>query len=75
MELTKAFLKALILAYVVFKYVVEEIGEPVENYQPWTADHFPVTCLYPGSNLGSSDDKRVLPLHYLGPNMHHLHVI
>ena len=48
------FLMELVLAYVVLS-----CEEPEENHQPWTGDHFPATCLYPGSNPGHNSDKPV----------------
>ena len=41
--------------------VVEENGEPggEENLRPWTRNHDPSICLYPGLNAGHSCDKRV----------------
>ena len=35
--------------------VVEETGEPGENHQTWTGDHYPATCLDPDSNPDRSD--------------------
>ena len=39
--------------------VVEETVESVGNHRPWTGDNYPDTCLYPVSNPGRSNDKRV----------------
>ena len=41
--------------------VLEENGEPGDggNHRPWTGDHDPSICLYPGLNAGHSCDKRV----------------
>ena len=38
-------------------YLVEETGEPGVNHQPWMVDHYIVTCLYPGLNLGRRSDE------------------
>ena len=38
--------------------VAEETGEPGENHQTWTGDHYPATCLDPDSNTERRGDKR-----------------
>ena len=43
----------------VWSYLVEETGVVIGNHRPWTGNHYPATCLYPGSNQGRSGDKRV----------------
>ena len=47
------------LAYVVLRGGVDETEGHRENKQPWTVDHYPVTCLYLGWNPDSSGDKQV----------------
>ena len=35
----------------------------MKHHRLWTGDHYPATCVYPGSNPGHSSDKRVF-YHY-----------
>ena len=53
------FLRTRLILKRLWAYVVEETGEPEENYRPWTGDHYPATRLHPRSNPGGSGDKRV----------------
>ena len=52
---------------VLWSNVTEGTGEPGENHQTWTGDHYPATWLDPDSNPDRSGDKRVCyPLRYPG---------
>ena len=39
---------------VLWSYVVEETGEPGENHQPWTGDHYPATMIFVKSKHAKS---------------------
>ena len=58
-----------------WSYVVEETGEPRENHQPWTGDHYLATCLYPSSGPGRSGDKRVFYLCDIQAPIHQIYII
>ena len=56
-ELIDACSKARMLTFLC-SIVVEETGEPGENYRPWIDDHCLSTCRRRESNSGRSGDKR-----------------
>ena len=58
LAMNKCVLEGADFVWRMWSYVVDEIGEPVENCWPWTGDHYPATCLYPDSNPSRSGSKR-----------------